>query len=150
MKTIPYRKILIIVLCFVLFLVLWVPFKELDSSSESYFLENFAYVDNDLKSDLYDYTLSFVKNDRSDTDEYFVAVKDENGVSVYQTQNSYRTSDTLLVTWDDQKLLFWIYSGDVGIYLVEFYDGKWIEYSRTYEEYPAVFVELEPNKFKTV
>ena len=115
--------------------------------SNSFFSENFAYINNNLESTLYGYSLELVKNELSAVDEYFVSIKSNDGNTVYLTKSSYRIRDTLLVTWDDHKLLCWIYSGDVGTTLVEYVDDEWIEYSRTTEKYPAAFIELEPEKF---
>lgn len=68
----------------------------------------------------------------------------------FQTTDTFRARDTLLVVWDDYSERFWVYSGDVGTFYWDYQDGVWIKHTYNADlsiEVPVALKNARPNYF---
>lgn len=74
---------------------------------------------------------SLDETDRGEPSAYTVSVLlGDFNEEVFQTDEAYRSRDALFVVWDENKLCFWVYSGDVGTFFWEYNEetDTWVKY----------------------
>lgn len=119
-----------------------------DSAFE-YDLLDFADVNKKIYSEKYNLYMSLkMKSESEVARECSVVLEDGENNVIFTTSESYRLRDTLLVTWDDTEKAFWVYSGDLGTFIYEENNGKWIKRLRETEPYPTAYIKLDPEKYK--
>lgn len=55
---------------------------------------------------------------------------------IYCSKDTFRIRDELYFTWDDEKDVVWVFSGDVGAFYWEENDSEWVKYEKGKKEYP--------------
>ena len=97
--------------------------------------------------------LTLLAHDDNGVASYFVAVCNSEDYSEnFHTPESYRARDTLLATWDETTMRFWVYSSDTGTSYWDYVGGEWIEhkYDKTQDKdkVPSALKQARPKYFQ--
>lgn len=149
------NKRIVIFILVILFAVLLFAFAKYSSRFSP--SENLAFAKEGefLKSNVNpDFSLSLVPTGNDGENNYCVAVFSRaDNSEIFRTQEQFRIRDTLLVTWDDDLLRFWVYSGDVGTFYWDLDDDSKIWTMYRYADHkdaqvPIALKEARPRYFQ--